>query len=338
MASPQFYNENRNRHFPFVKNTVGSLTSTDGPIRRLLNEWIVYAGFVLGLESQFGFVFANGQWRPVENQVFLQRIYRSGDQVFFEFDSDADLLHTYPLTFTRSSDDALYTVEYADSSNAPEDEIYPLEPCMPPMWSGYLVTGNLQSLFALLADGQELHRGSDLACGIVEPALLRNQFRTYINDFSVANADRTRATAPHGCPPLTWDYPTDVIFVSARCIVGDIRWMEGYNCLITQNDTDNSITIGANVGSGAGQPCNEIPLAATETPPVDSTNPLLEGGPQCDQTVRSVNGLGGPQLTIFAGQGVSIVPVPGSNKVVVDVNMLGMAVCFSLFSQFSENL
>ena len=70
-----------------------------------------------------------------------------------------------------------------------------------------------------------------------------------------------------------------------------------------------------------------------------SPNNLLSGGLQCNEVLRSINGMGGPFFNILAGLGVSIVPEPDLHKVKVDVNMFGLSVCFtSEFSQFSASL
>ena len=140
------------------------------------------------------------------------------------------------------------------------------------------------------------------------------------------------------------------------CVQGKIAWKEGYNCRIAQNDQDNSITISAVVGGGLGEPCDEVPLYKNEMPPTlsmtgasgpsrlhwlpgvtltgpsgpitDSADTLpYSGSFTCNDVLRSINGVGGPQLTLRAGNGVSLTTDPDNNKITFDVDMLGMSVC-----------
>ena len=118
---------------------------------------------------------------------------------------------------------------------------------------------------------------------------------------------------------------------------GDIKLEEGYNCLITQNTGDNSITIGAVVGRGAGEPCEEVPLFSGETTPVAGGH-LLSGGSKCSETVRSINGKCGNLFSFSGGPGVTLTETPEENLIVINVNMSDLVICYgSQSSDISED-
>ena len=120
--------------------------------------------------------------------------------------------------------------------------------------------------------------------------------------------------------------------VNARCLRGNLQVKDGYNILLTQNTADNSLTIGAAVGAGAGQLCSgDIPLYAGETPPTGST--VLSGGPTCAQVIQTINGITGPSISILPGQGVSVdQSSKNKNTLVVNLDLHGLAVCTPVIS------
>jgi hypothetical protein len=318
MPSPGFYNENANRAYPFLQTSVDQPASGPTTIANLPNSLIVDAGFVAGAASAYA---------EDSDSVFLTSIQRQGDFFYITFTSNAAGL-TVPLTFTRQLSDAQYTVEFADTGHAGESassdsgsSSFQYGPCDQPLWYGYLVTGNMAN-FALLLPTDGIIYGNN-ASGVIEPALVQTLADAFVVKIGLANDDRTRATAPQDCPPIMFPYPTGNVNVNAQCLVGDIVFVPGYNATVTQDSLNNVITLGAAVGAGAGEPCIEIPLFDGEVPPMSSS--LLEGGPQCADTVRSLNGVGGPFMTILAGPGVTISAVPETNTVVINVDLSGIA-------------
>lgn len=331
MARPGWYNDNRGRAYPFITGTAGVGTPDSGipTMRQLPDEWIVDCGFIMGPDSDF---------EVGTHKVWLRRVYRKGDTVSFEFECDAPQLKGIYLVFNRDVDEDDYANEFVDGEVFfDESESHSLpDSCSEPLWSGYMISGVMSSIAARLGDEDSIEAEEDDAT--VEPALIQNLNNTIVNSVELANNDRTRATAPSGCPDLVWPHETNVIFVHARCIQGDIRWMPGYNATIQQNSQDNSITISARVGAGEGQPCEEAPLFDQEVPPIGSENNLLSGGPLCNEALRSFNGAGGPAFTLLGGQGVSIIPDPENHCVKVDFNLIDMASCISDFSEVSESV
>ena len=335
MATPGWYNENGNRAYPFLAGSVG--VNTAPGVGHLPDSAIVDAGFVMGLESGFDAAL---------HHVWLDHISRVENIIRFVFRTDAPGCATQTLIFARDlTDPTSYLTEYVDNYNpaviAGAGSGYSLSlfegsgysgTCDPePLWSGFLVTGDLAPLAALRFDGMTwLATGEQ---GTVEPGLIHNQDGSYVADFNLANQDRTRITAPAGCPPLIWPYPTgpDIIFVAGRCLRGDVRFAAGYNATIRQDNTANAIILGASVGAGLGQPCDELPLFPGERPPAPGRK--LDGSLPCNRVIRSLNGRGGTLLTVLGGLGVDITPVPLEHKIVVNVDMARLSVCFSAVSQ-----
>lgn len=314
MATPAWYNTNANRSYPF-RNDAADLP--DGVV--------VDAGFTAGTRAGFN---------VDEHSVYLARIRRQADLFFFDFESDAPELYGAVLTFTRHLTDPAYRVEFADSGQAGQSDSslsYSGEACEEPLWSGFLVSGNMTDLDTFLPSGT-----ADLgptAAGI-EPALIQTLARAAVTKLALANDDRGRVTAPDGCLDVVFPYDTGSVYPTAECLRGAIRFRPGYNATVRQSVAGNSITFGAAVGAGAGEPCDEVPLFDGEVAPDGST--LLEGGPRCNEVLRSVNGLGGRMLSIVGGTGVTVTSVPNTSTVVVAVDMTGLALCFDA-SQVSES-
>lgn len=324
MPSTPWFNENANRAYPFLVGTVDA--DSDGPLstRNLDDGLVLDAGFVAAAKSRF---------ETGVHSVYLAAVQRSGTRFFLEFGSDAPELFGVPLVFTRHLDDPEYTFERTDSGRvglSGSSDSASAE-CDEPLWSGHLVTGKMD-LFALLlpADGRV---SRSAGASVVEPALVQNLAGSYVVRLGLANDDRTRVTPADGCEDMPAVPP--VVHVHDRCIRGDVVFRAGFNAIVRQNTRANSITLGAAVGAGEGQPCDTVPLYAGESPPDGST--LLEGGVRCNETVRAVNGLGGPQLVITAGSGVTVTSSPETNTVVIDVNLTGLAFSATDVSQRSES-
>ena len=208
-----------------------------------------------------------------------------------------------------------------DDSSSSSESSEVLEVCERPLlWTGFITTGPLDDLVELLDDGQVMT--GQLA---IEPGLIRSAISAWLQSANLANGDRTRAETADQCREYCWPFDPGSVFVQAECLQGRLRFKEGYNCSIRQNDTENSITISAVVGGGIGEPCDEVPLFDGDSGPTGET--LLTGGPSCGELIRSINGAGGARLDIIGGVGVSVTALPDDNKLVVDVDMSRLAIC-----------
>jgi hypothetical protein len=306
LSHPGFYNDNAARAYPLIP-----------PLGVTPPEALADFGCVVGLDADYD---------DARDSVYLREIRRVGDTFEFDFRSSAPGLVEYTLVFRRTLDDREYTTEFAEavlldplpgeSSLVGEEDL---------IWEGFLVTGPLDTLAAVLpADGSLMEPEPAL----VEPALIQNLARGYVRSLNLANEDRTRARAPDGCSDqLPFDPEYDYrLLVNARGLVGPLRVREGYNCTLRQNLRDNSLTIAARSGAGAGEACVEVPLHPDETPPTGSR--LLTGGPACDEVVTSINGLSTRALRLVPGLGVRIVPsTDDPHTLIVDFDMHDLTVC-----------
>jgi len=334
-------------------------------MKYLPSYFVVDCGFTLGGNASFPVDTAR-RLPTIENleaAVYLKRVYRAGNEVTFEFRcTDPKINEKYPLIFTRDiTVHTEYDVEYADSDSpdAPDStsESVPAS-CQMPFWSGYLVTGDMALIAANLPDGESIialdwaltasNTPIESQEAVVEPAVIQNLSRSVVSGINIANDDRTRATPPNmkteggtnsdGCDPFKWPFNPGLTYVSEQCLMGDVRFKPGYNTIIISDATNNTITFRAALGTGEGQPCNhETKLFPAETGPTSEANTwdnnLLEGGPICKEVARSVNGIGGPLINFVGGQGISIIPDPSKNKVIIDVDLKNMDLCqYSTYS------
>ena len=329
MALPNFFNENINRSFPFQRATVGVDTPTSGSVTmlQLPDNFIADCGFILGPES--GFIDG-------VHSVFLHKISRINSSIVeYEFHSDAPNLADSFLLFRRDLSDPIYQTEFVESDApfyTPVSQSLslsvsvPVVTCGEPYWSGYLVTGPMEEVGSRLSIGETVVRSGNNEA-IVEPALIQNLNQSQVVSLNVANADRTRAIRPPNCPPNSWNFPTGYVYITQECIQGDLRLQSGYNMQISQNSTTNTIQFAARLRAGLGEPCDEIKLFPQEDPPAGAVNNLLAGDHYCNETLRSINGLQGPNLNLIAGVGVSILPDATTSTLTVNVNLKDLQTC-----------
>jgi hypothetical protein len=182
---------------------------------------------------------------------------------------------------------------------------------------------------ALLAGDGAIER--DIEAAIIEPALLQNLAGSFVTSINLANADRTRAVAGGDCPDQVFPFPTGELHVSAKCLLGDVTWTNGFNLLMRQSVLDNAIILNPGIGAGLGQPCDETKIFQGENALTQSQT--LDGSPKCNEVLRAINGVGGPTFTVSVGAGVNVSAVPELHKVVIAVNMQGLAVCATHVSE-----
>ena len=207
--------------------------------------------------------------------------------------------------------------------------------CGEPFWSGYLVTGSLAAIADRLSVGGTIIR-ADTDEVLVEPTLIQNLNQSQVVSINIANSDRTRALRPVDCPQNEWAFETGLIYVNRECLQGDVKLQAGYNLSLNQFLTSNTIQLSAIVNAGLGEPCEEVPLFPTETPPIGAENGLLAGDFYCNEVLRSINGLQGPNINLFAESGVVIIPDQETNTVLINVDLVDLAVC--TFSAVSESI
>jgi hypothetical protein len=303
MASTGFYNDNANRSYPFIRGEAF-----------IPNSAIVDCGFIFGPGSGF---------TAGDSSIYLAAVRRLGDVFTFVFKTTALNLLDRELRFARGVDAAPYEIEYADlldNQEGSQSESVSYSCNYVDALAGYLVTGPLDRLLEVLPADGELAGTAN-----VEPALLRDASAAYARTVNLANGDRTRYETPDGCREQCWPDPPQPLWIVQRCVQGSLRFKEGYNLRISQDAGDNVIKFDAIVGAGEGEPCEQVPLFAGETPPTNS--PHFEGGPACNQVIRSINGVGGRVVNVKGKQGVRVLPEPELNRITINVDLHNMAIC-----------
>lgn len=297
MASPNFYNENANRAYPFVADRTSSLP----------RDLFVDAGFVAGVLSRFD---------AAVDAVRLVRVSRTGSTFEVAFACDAPELFNVPLVFAFPLATTKYATLFNDTGDAGLSDssgVSDADECRTPLWSGFVTVGDVAAFTTLLPGN-----GTVVFTDAVEPALVRSLAASYVTKVGLANDDRSRASPPSACgePSVAADVP----FVANTCTLGRVVFAAGYNSTVRYSVAENSITFGAEVGAGQGEPCGEIPLYAGDPG---------GGGPSCGDVLRSINGRGGPNVGVY-GTGVTISPSPDTNTLIVDIDMRGLAVPYPM--------
>lgn len=312
MAVPGFLSENLYRSYPFLEQTVGKPLSGPPTMLNLPNSVVVDCGFLIGAVSRFDYRL---------HSIRLGKVVRIGSNLRFEFVCNSPDLETYTLKFYRNLSDADYLTSFAEitgpgtwSSMSSSSSVV-IEDCDVLLWSGYLTTGSLADINAVLPTDGELVGYAGQA--VVEPTLTQNLSNGYLSSLSVANLDRTRATAPEPCDEYVWPFPVQPVYIKRRCMTGPVLLDSGYNVFLRQGD--DNIVFFPFPGAGQGEPCSEIPITDEE-----SSLSNMAGGPLCGDVFRSINGVGGRMVDIEGGRGVSVVPDPQNHQIVINIDLRGV--------------
>lgn len=292
MARPGFYNDNEYRAYPFIYNP----TATG----ELPNSVILDAGIIAGLDAAFD---------DAQHTVWLHSISRTGNTITFVFHTNAPNAANLPLTFSRSVTAAAWELEYAETASAQT------ACAAEPVWEGFLVTGDIASFAENFADGVTTTLpANDYQ---LEPARIQNLAKSYLRSINVGNYERTAVPA---CGET--NSTTRSVVLNTRCVAGDVRFMAGYRCDLTQTDVTNQLNISAALTAGIEldtELCEnggEVPLFAGE--PKGTGSQFYGGGPACNEVISSINGIEGGAVNFSAGAGVQI--TTAENKITVALN------------------
>lgn len=305
-----FLNENLNRAYP-LQNRPAMMTRIAPDLSEVSIELppaaIADFGCILGATLNYT---DNVEYDANAHVVYLATLSRAADLFTFVFKCTATDESQYLLTFQRelTADDytnELVSLELADSVNCGTGGF----------WDGFLVTGQMAAIAAILPAGYSLQGTADTTA--IEPGVVQSCQQRFVRSINVANKTRTRATAADGCDGET---STEQIIPIDNCLTGDLRIQAGFNCKLLQDTTENSLTLGAAVGAGAGEPCDEVPIYSAEEKPDGSD--FYTGGPTCRGLIKTINGVGGPDLVFQAGPGVTITATEARLKVAVDLHDL----------------
>jgi hypothetical protein len=345
MTRSGFYNQNLYRDYPFRSqgnpperlrslSSESMISAASYSTEALPHEIIVDFGCIMGLDGNYV-----DRW----DWIYLFRITRDNPYLTFEFRTTAN---NHALYFIRRIDDPEYRYEWSESRfkkdgpAAPDISSWASEGewwygCdAPSYWEGYLVTGKFDELLAMLPHGNAIY--FDSGYQIIEPARVQNLKESYVRSFNLANRARTRALDAEQCLTIfdsdgsslsQNSVAQDVkVYTGGACIQRDVALVEGYNCQIRQEDTTNTIVIGAGVGLGAGEACQEYPFYHSEFK--SEGDPYYTGGPACHTILRTLNGVGGTQIRFVAGPGFNVRTSPDDpSTIIVDMTLEDFAIC-----------
>lgn len=351
MARPGFYNDNEYRAYPFVHEvvekfarvqdfppigSVGTLyRATDATLYRyvkphgylavaaqepaLPDSVVVDAGFIMGLDAEYD---------DKTDYIWLEKIERvsvSGrvdfKLVFRTTSFSSSLTFVRTVSPTAIEGDTEWITEYAQSGS--------VSACGgEPVWSGFVVTGRLNDLIQYMTENfgappQTNSTTHTVTFGAgqyrVEPARVQNLQKAYLRSISVGNY--RRATVPACSDSVPPTSQPKIVVVNKKCMRGDLRLKEGYNCKITQTNRDSTLSIAASKGAGAAEDSElcanggEIPFSANEIKPIEVMaangkpevrSKFLSGGPSCKDLIFTINGIGGRNVNLIGGANFTV--------------------------------
>jgi hypothetical protein len=324
MAKAGFYNDNEYRAYPFIdkqptterQQQLGGADAYD-KIKDAIHSAIVDAGFIFGVDCDGA---PQQQLYGLRVQLASIAAHESSNGFTASFISTAT---AHVLTFT--------TGVLADGWTTIKNESAATVTALncgsnTPAWRGYIVASaanTLRSSFAaagipLVAGGQRIFTPATTDAAFefeIEPCRIQNKARSYLRSITVGNFDRVRV------PPCGSEAEPEprAIVITAPCLSGPIFFQEGYNCQITQIDRTNTLTFSARKDAGAKKDAaycannGEIPLHVNEEKPANSK--FYSGGPACDELIYTINGVGGRNVSLIPGTGITI--STENNKIVV---------------------
>lgn len=146
---------------------------------------------------------------------------------------------------------------------------------------------------------------------------------TGIGSTKIYNQRLTSWTPPAGC-----EHTANVIDLNdpyqlvCEIVNEPVELKGGKQVRLDQATSYNQITVSANGGTGdGGELCTPIPLA----PGVFD----YDTAPQCNEVLRSINGVSGPFIDIGAFTGVSVQAHPQLNRIVIDIGGKDLSTCAS---------
>lgn len=323
MAKPAWYNDNQFRDFPFITRveplakTAGFDSESSGqPILHLPHSAIVDFCAIMEIDAEYD--------EREGHIVYLYAVSRFSNIFTFKFRTTAEFAENHEVVVHRDLADPEFLISRNDASTVLPETIGQFSCPEQPRWAATVVTGAMREMATVLADGETLY--ADPGLWQIEPARVQSLKKSYLRAVNLANSSRLHATPVAGCS-LSSSYADEGPAIpAAYCMNGNLKFKEGFNCTIRQDNNNNAIIIGAGVGVGEGVPCEEIPLYDGESPPDDGA--FLSGGPACNEVIRAINGVTGDDVTILAGRGFRIQADPDvPHKLIIDRALDDFVLC-----------
>lgn len=302
-----FYDDNSRRSYPFPDDAAMTMfRASDSATVLLPLPTIVDFGCVIG---------PGAGWLPT-HRIYLREIERHNQTLVFLFASTNPSLMNKRLSFSRNIADQEYAVERSSAVNWPGATPAYGRCGDPAVWSGFLATGSMAPLAALLVNGDALV--ANAADTPMRQASVQDLGGSYVRSINLANQGRVVYTPPPGCPGYNPGTDgLDDVHVAAICIQGDVQLQSGMNCEARQSDRGGSITLTGRAGAG-DLPCYDPPRYPDE---------VIVPGPSCSDLIGRVNGASGASIILTPIGGVSISLGDDPHTVIIDFDLADLAGC-----------
>lgn len=333
MPQAGFYNSNLYRDYPFttVTQPLGQWRVSSSSSSSLSSAFVAEVALPHSAIVDFGAIMGVALgYNDATDMIYLWQITRADPYIAFTFRCTAS---SELLSFVRRIDAPEYMSEWgissesgiqwpvitfqsssssgsswtgSRSSDGMDMDIDYAAYCRDPDYEGFLITGNLDELLDLVADGEVLEFTS---VPVVEPGRVQNLSRSFVRGINIANRARTKGYPPERCWPTdeSSDYQQDEDAYSTLdgiCMQGAIHWAAGYNCHIRLDHGTNTLIISGIVGAGLGEPCSEYSYYPGEV--LDPGETYYGLGPRCDELIKTINGVGGSRIRLEAGPGFRV--------------------------------
>jgi len=303
MAELEYYDVNEVRKYPFV--AINAITLA-GPIV-VADNTVLDCGFSMGPLSDFHAGVSDGNPTNIIYLIGVERI----DEIYmdFVFSADSTQMAGRDIRFRRAKDDPYGCTTFSEFTGGPN------------YGSGFLVTGNVISLFDALPEGSFVGFAGDIP--VIEPSCLTVRRGHGMTKLIIGNLGRT--IAPNCCDESP-AAPIDGVHVVHEGLTGAITLAGGYNMTTAVTPSRNSIVIQAAVGAGLGEPCSEITNYEGE----ESPGLAMSGGPWCGDLITTINGKPASDngvVAIYGERGIVATPDPANHKINILASLSNTIAC-----------
>lgn len=298
-----FLADNEHRHYPFQDKEMA---------------WPLPKSFLVDLFLRFG---PSVDYVPSLNPVSLSYCAHIGSEVVVQLSTSA---LEAPIVVNIPDNVAEFTIVRSSSDGEEGTSSDGLSVCDSAWeWEISLVVGKIQDLVDYLDTfGPQTDSSQTI---VLEPSRIQSTNSSFVRTVSIFNEDRTRAQTPNGCDPLPIPPRPDNPFFAGTACNQSLLVKEGFNISIAQIRSSNSLRFSAGVGSGEGPSCEGVVLFPGET--VYPETGTLDGALTCSDVIGSINGVSQKNFTLTVGTGVSLTLDPDNNKITVNFDLSGLAVC-----------
>jgi len=205
----------------------------------------------------------------------------SGNTVTFDFRCSAAGMSDYQFLFTRQLDSEFATSEFVSAKRISTGVDDPLHGV------AFLITGALSDLLGW-TDGTYTASPAK-----IETALVQSEVDRVVNSVNIADKERScPAWSSLSSSSSSTSCFYDEVTVIQEDYTGDVLFKAGYNADVGVDDNTNELIIGAKLGAGEGQTCDDILINEHGIIPSSSSVPCRF----CGGLIQTLNGQGGDEI------------------------------------------